>query len=287
MKSIILALFAALLVAGMVFTPAGATATCGDLYVVKVGDYMKKIAETCGVTLDSLIKANPEIKDASKIYPRQIIRIKAGATIPTTGAEYVVKRGDTLSLIARTYGTTVQELLKLNPNIKDASKIYVGQVVKLSAGSTTIPVTGGEYVVQRGDTLSRIARNYGTTVQELLKLNPSIKDASKIYVGQVIKLPANATPRVTLSTRSAKVGTVIDVTVKSMPANANIDFRLGKEGDAASIIVDGKTNASGEAAAKVTIPNTAKVGEKWVVRVLTTDRTSVVEYTSFVIMIVQ
>jgi LysM repeat protein len=286
MKSIVLALVAALLVAGLIFTPAGAAAACGDIYVVKSGDYLRKIATECGVTLDSLVKANPEIKDINKISPRQIIRIKAGATIPVTGAEYVVQRGDTLSIIARTYGTTVQELLKLNPGIKNASLIYVGQVIKLS-GSPTIPVTGADYVVQRGDALNKIARNYGTTVQELLKLNPSIKNASLIYVGQVIKLPANATPRVTVSTRSAKVGTVIDVTVASMPANASIDFRLGKEGAAASVIVDGTTNASGAAAAKVTIPNTAKVGEKWVVKVLTTDRTSVVEYTSFVITIVQ
>lgn len=44
------------------------------------------------------------------------------------------------------------------------------------------------YTVKHGDTLSTIAKNYGTTVSILKKLN-NIKDVNKIYVGQRIKLP--------------------------------------------------------------------------------------------------
>lgn len=44
------------------------------------------------------------------------------------------------------------------------------------------------YVIQRGDTLSAIAKKYGTTVDKLVKLN-SIKDKNKIYAGQTIKIP--------------------------------------------------------------------------------------------------
>lgn len=43
---------------------------------------------------------------------------------------YKVKRGDTLSGIAATYGTTVRKLMRLN-NIEDASRLRVGQVLKL------------------------------------------------------------------------------------------------------------------------------------------------------------
>lgn len=41
---------------------------------------------------------------------------------------YIVKRGDTLTQIARRYGTTVNRLAQIN-NIKNANKIYVGQVL--------------------------------------------------------------------------------------------------------------------------------------------------------------
>ena len=41
---------------------------------------------------------------------------------------YIIKRGDTLTQIARRYGTTVNRLAQIN-NIKNANKIYVGQVI--------------------------------------------------------------------------------------------------------------------------------------------------------------
>ena len=44
------------------------------------------------------------------------------------------------------------------------------------------------YIVQKGDTLTKIAKKFGTTVQILAKLN-NIKDINKIYVGQKLKLP--------------------------------------------------------------------------------------------------
>ena len=53
-----------------------------------------------------------------------------------------------------------------------------------------VPVTSGTstYVVQKGDTLSKIAKTYGTTVSNLMALNPQITDANKISIGQVIRV---------------------------------------------------------------------------------------------------
>lgn len=44
------------------------------------------------------------------------------------------------------------------------------------------------YIVKKGDTLSRIAMRFNTTVDELMKLNPQIKDSNLIYVGQRIRV---------------------------------------------------------------------------------------------------
>lgn len=49
------------------------------------------------------------------------------------------------------------------------------------------------YTVQRGDTLSGIAKRFNTTVAEILKLNPR-DEPNKIYVGEVLTLPAGAVP---------------------------------------------------------------------------------------------
>jgi LysM repeat protein len=59
--------------------------------------------------------------------------------------------------------------------------IYVGQAITIPAGVAT-------YVVQRGDTLRIIANKFGTTVENLLRLNPNIRNANLIYVGQVINV---------------------------------------------------------------------------------------------------
>ena len=50
---------------------------------------------------------------------------------------YTVKRGDTLSAIASKYNTTVSAIMKLNPSIKDANKIYQGQVIVISGTANT------------------------------------------------------------------------------------------------------------------------------------------------------
>lgn len=94
---------------------------------------------------------------------------------------YIVKPGDTLSNIAAKFGTTYQELAKIN-NIENPNLIYPGQVIKLNAsGKDRV------YIVKAGDTLSKIAEKYGTTYQELAKKN-KIANPDLIYPGQVIKI---------------------------------------------------------------------------------------------------
>lgn len=97
---------------------------------------------------------------------------------------HTVQRGDTLSRIARTYSTTVARLQTMN-NIANANRIEVGQVlcVVVQEQQTTT------YTVQRGDTLSRIARSYGIDMYVLARLN-NITNLNRINVGQVLTIPS-------------------------------------------------------------------------------------------------
>lgn len=90
---------------------------------------------------------------------------------------YIVKRGDTLSAIAKKYGTTVSALVELN-NIKNPNLIYVGQVLKIR--KTPEPII---YVVKSGDNLTRIARKFNTTVDKIAKDNHII-NKNLIYAGE-------------------------------------------------------------------------------------------------------
>lgn len=48
------------------------------------------------------------------------------------------------------------------------------------------------YRIQAGDTLAGIAKANGTTVQELMRLNPGIKDGNSIFAGEEIVLPGES-----------------------------------------------------------------------------------------------
>jgi len=93
---------------------------------------------------------------------------------------YTVRRGDTLTGIARRFGTTVGELVRRN-GIADPNRIYAGETLRIPG---TAPET---YRVVWGDTLTGIARRFGTTVGELVQLN-GIADPNRIYAGETLRL---------------------------------------------------------------------------------------------------
>ena len=97
---------------------------------------------------------------------------------------YTVKAGDTLSAIANKYGSNINNIATLHP-IKNKDRISVGQKLYVPVGKTT--TSSGTYTVKSGDTLSGIAKKYATSVATLQSKN-NIKNADKIYAGQVLKV---------------------------------------------------------------------------------------------------
>ena len=157
------------------------------VYIVARGDTLKGLATRFYTTVDALLAGNPEITNANTIYEGQWIKVYVDSTPPPppppppAGQTYYVQKGDTLRNIASRMSTTVDVLLKANPQITNPNLIYVGQALNVPYGVPT-------YIVQKGDTLRIIANRYGTTVEKLLGLNPNITNANLIYVGQVINL---------------------------------------------------------------------------------------------------
>ena len=121
---------------------------------------------------------------------------------------YVVRSGDTLSKIASRFGTTTQELVKLN-DISNPNLIYVGQVLKIYTNNSVKSGASSKqyqstYVVQNGDTLSKIASRFDTTVQYLARIN-GIKNPNLIYTGQVLKIESSGSSVQGSSTTSTYV----------------------------------------------------------------------------------
>ena len=167
-------------------------------YIVQRGDTLSQIASRYRITVREIAQIN-NIQNVNLIFPGQILKIPTnsviqGNEIRATGKIiYTVQRGDTLSSIALKYGVTVNQIVELN-NIRNPNLIYVGEKLRITSISSTNssqnqninkPTTQVVYIVKNGDTLSRIALRFDTTVQNLVILN-NIQNPNLIYVGQKI-----------------------------------------------------------------------------------------------------
>ena len=119
---------------------------------------------------------------------------------------YKVKSGDSLGKIAKKYHVTVKQLKQWNKLRSDVVRIgqritiYTGGGAPAASASTakpaaqqvqgTAPASGGStsYTVKKGDTLSSIAREYGVSVQAIMKENNL--NGSNIQVGKTLRIPA-------------------------------------------------------------------------------------------------
>ena len=160
------------------------------IYVVARGDTLKSLANRFGSTVESILASNPSITNANVIYEGQRLTIYSGPSTPppttpppASGNTYYAVKGDTLRKIAAKFNTTVDAILKVNPQIYNPNIIYVGQAISIP-GQTQ----ASNHVVQRGETLRIIANKYGTTVDVILALNSNIKNPNLIYAGQVIRV---------------------------------------------------------------------------------------------------
>lgn len=146
-------------------------------YQVKNGDTLWKISQNNNTTVQQLKSLNQ--LSSNVIYAGQNLEINS------TKKTYIVKSGDDLNSIANKFHTTVTNLLNLNPSITHPNYIYVGQAIKV-VGVASASKT---YTVQSGDSLSKIAKDYGVSYQSLISANPQINNPSVIQIGQVINIP--------------------------------------------------------------------------------------------------
>ncbi len=94
---------------------------------------------------------------------------------------YTVQAGDTLWLIARRYGTTVEAIKQANGLTSNALRI--GQVLRIPVSQNPYV----EYTVRAGDTLWELARRYGTTVEAIRQANGLTNNI--LQIGQVLRIP--------------------------------------------------------------------------------------------------
>jgi LysM repeat protein len=142
----------------------------GFMYTVQSGEWLLAIARRFGVSLPTLLAANPQIVNPARIFPGQRIVIPATETLPELGPGtelpegfmYTVEPGDRLFAIANRFGLSLPTLLAANPQITNPNLIFPGQQIRIPLAEEGLPETGEElftdtilYMVAVGDAGAR------------------------------------------------------------------------------------------------------------------------------------
>lgn len=178
-------------------------------YIVEKGDTLFSIALKFNVPLSTLIELNnlenPDVIDVGQVIEipvteefyqiAELVKKQCGCNDVVVDAEaaveseqisnnmtykrHKVRRGDTVYLLAKEYGTTTGNILAINPQITDVRNVPIGSII-------TIPIPPENatiYVVRPGDTLYKIAQANGITVEDIMMYN-YIESDYTIYPGQ-------------------------------------------------------------------------------------------------------
>ncbi len=263
----------------------------GGQYTVQAGDTLYAISRKSGVSVNQLLSLNG-LSLNSVIRPGQSLSLGnntkqttntvVSTPVNTTSVSkangtYTVKAGDTLYGISRKFGMSLSQLISSN-GISTSSIIRPGQTLRVVGGEASVTVvrtststartSGGNYVVQSGDTLYSIARRSGMSLNSLLTLN-SLSQSSIIYPGQsltVSQSEGNFSTPVSTKTNSASsvVSTSGTYTVKAGDTLYSIARRSGVSLNSllslnglsqSSVIRPGQTlNVSGASSTTVVTP---------------------------------
>ena len=159
---------------------------------VRRGETLSIIAEKHRVSVESIVCAN-SIDRQNYIITGQTLRIPKSAVVYQTqkqkslkkepAIKHVVKKGDSLWIIAKRYGTTTQQILEHNH--LQSSRLYIGQVLMVPDSESETATNEGLkiYQVRQGDNPFYISKRHSMELERFLRIN-HLTPKSKIFPGQ-------------------------------------------------------------------------------------------------------
>ena len=189
-----------------------------DLYIVKKGDTLYKIASNYNISVNELKKINNLTSDTLSIGDQLLVPIidESDYTI------YIVKKGDSLYSIAQKYNTTVDSIKKLN-NLA-SNLLSINQQLKIPTKKEEEVQNFYNYVVVPGDTLYSIAKNNNTTVETIKSINNL--SSNVIDVGMQLKLPINFVYTVKKGDSLYSIAQKYNTTVDELKRKNNLSSNL-------------------------------------------------------------
>lgn len=116
-----------------------------SLYIVRTGDTLAGIAKLFGVSKNTIVWANDDLKNGGKLVPGMMLAI-----LPVDGVKYKIQKGDTVAGIAKKYKADKDEIVTFNDlNIENG--LEVGSEIIIPDGEIEAPKSSGGYVMPNGD----------------------------------------------------------------------------------------------------------------------------------------
>jgi LysM repeat protein len=174
-----------------------------------------------------------------------------------------VVRGDTLSRIAERCNVSEGRLMRANPRVDASDDLRAGMQLKLSAGADrALTDRFRSFADQAGDTLSGLANDIGSSVDDLLDKNPDLRSRLR-SVGDRLNIPGvNAeTAKVSVSPERGAVGSSVTVSAVGLPPDRPVVIGAGPPGQAYEVLDRGRTTPAGTLQATVEIPRSAEIGK--------------------------
>lgn len=270
-----LGLFLGLALSLTVMAPPAAAQGCGDSYTIRAGDTLSAVAARCGVSLDALMAANPGI-EPRRLAVGQAVALPgaAAAAAPAAppsapsdaeaavqpsaeqgmagpadvvaqphleapqNANYTVRASDTLATIAQSFGTTVTEVVKNNPQLNRQTALVPGQRIH-------VPGAGRKAAA------------------------PSLAEAGTPW-SDVRYIPGAA---VEVLPRQVEAGDLVTIYARGFPARTQVDIAAGDPAGVLVVLDQEMTDNYGTLRARVSVPRDVVPGQAVAVVVATPDRT--------------
>lgn len=188
--------------AGMLLLPASTILSQSEpppddpsivIHIVQRGENLFRIAMSYGLSTDEVARANNITNPGSILVGQRLIIPLNGLPVQEEMPEtHIVQPGESLQRIADLYGLTTDMLIQLN-SIENPNRIFVGQVLRISGELVEPDLIEVIHVVQGGESLSGIARQYGVDMADIQQAN-EITDPSRIFVGQQLTIPGVRPP---------------------------------------------------------------------------------------------
>jgi LysM repeat protein len=236
-------LLLALAVAAATLAPQSARAE-EPVHVVAFGESLGAIAKSYNVSVNELIRHN-NIGNPDLLVTGQQLRIPgveakveaeaetegvglapAMAALPAVDGYHTVRPGESATGIARSYGLTLEDLLRLN-YLDNPNLLSSGQRLRVTARVPALAVdeeplthrtATNIHLVAAGETLEEIADEYGTTIRDLLRAN-GLPNEKMVYPGQRLRIHASAIPAFNgLATGSGRKWIEVNLSTQTLTA---------------------------------------------------------------------